>query len=131
MGCFPLLLESMALGTRAFPSLLGFQLGLVTEAGTRLNFMCWAKVQVLPVAKGPWRPRWWGEWAAQLFTGPWLFPFTEQCINLSVFALTARAVDMLHSQLCSGRSKGTPVSGERDRQLLSLVVIYVTVAIFP
>lgn len=30
---------------------------LVTEAGTRLNFMRWAKVQVLPVANGPWTPR--------------------------------------------------------------------------
>lgn len=65
---------------------------LATEPGMRLNFMCWAKVQVLPVANGPWRPRRWGEWAAQLFAGTWLFPFIEQCINLSVFALIAQAV---------------------------------------
>lgn len=55
-ACFPLL-ESMALGTIAFPSLLGFWPGMVSEVGGRLNFMCWAKVQVLPVANGPWGPR--------------------------------------------------------------------------
>lgn len=77
-----------------------------------------------------------GEWAAQLFSGVWLFRLIG-CINLSVFALIAQAVisrswavDVLHSQLCSWRAIGTPISWEQDRQLLNLVVSYIAVARF-